>query len=67
MNVLCDFCNYNHEMTPTQMKAIIETIQDGDLQVVTGKGVQTKCLNMVPVVQDRRDARQKKVTIRSVN
>lgn len=44
MKVLCNYCEKAHELSPTAMLMVIRAMQSGDLQKVTGKGVESLCL-----------------------
>ena len=47
MKVKCDGCGSFHSVSPTAMAVIIYAFQDGDLQKVTAKGVESVCLGAV--------------------
>lgn len=44
MKVFCNYCERAHELSPTAMLMVIRALQSGDLQKVTGKGVENLCL-----------------------
>ena len=44
LKVLCERCEKAHELSPTAMLMVIRALQLGDLQKVTGKGVENLCL-----------------------
>lgn len=59
MKVKCDACGRFHEVSPTGMAVIISAFQDGDLQRVTGKGVEPTCLGDVFTPETLRRWRRK--------
>jgi hypothetical protein len=44
VKVKCEGCGGFHDVSPTAMAVIISAFQDGDLQEVTGEGVNPLCL-----------------------
>lgn len=44
MQVKCEGCGGFHAVSPTGMAVIIQCLQQGDLQRVTGSGVEPLCL-----------------------
>lgn len=44
MRVKCEGCGSWHSVSPTAMLMIIDALQHGDLQRMTGKGVRPLCL-----------------------
>lgn len=45
MFVKCAFCNHDHDLTPTRMTEVIAAFQRGEMQRITGKGLESQCLN----------------------